>query len=426
MRPTTYPKKSSILYQNKAKTVILLDLPLSISNAQSSASENTWPGSILSCVPLAQPYPSTEPKSDVAKANVLERLGDVTNDQCYRNLVREGIDEIKNNYEGAWCLPRVTTTLGSLQHKRKHSIDIKESSPGEGQLGHDEPSLEFNYVHKSKSPLLLSSSNERNDIQDFTEVSQRVVSNMSCKAAKLHIPSTDSWYQIPSKAAFFLSNINEDTALMWSEAVLKHFSTPTATAGPGQFGFILLDPPWDNRSVRRSQKYHTRRKHDPMPAITEVLGKHIAPNGFVACWVTNKTSSRDAIIESFRAWGVRLVEEWIWLKVTSSEQPVYDIDGLWRKPYEILLLGRMVGYEEASVLVEDSPGFESSARRLIVAVPDLHSRKPCLKELLEQTILDARECRVLEIFARNLVQGWWSWGNEALKYNWEGCWSKAS
>jgi N6-adenosine-specific RNA methylase IME4 len=56
-------------------------------------------------------------------------------------------------------------------------------------------------------------------------------------------------------------------------------------------------------------------------------------------------------------------------------------------------------------------------RKVIIGVPDLHSRKPNLKKLLED-MMGTREdeYEALEIFARNLIAGWWSWGNEVLKF----------
>lgn len=32
--------------------------------------------------------------------------------------------------------------------------------------------------------------------------------------------------------------------------------------------------------------------------------------------------------------------------------------------------------------------------------------------------------RACEIFGRNLTEGWFTWGDEALKFNWEGHWTK--
>jgi N6-adenosine-specific RNA methylase IME4 len=137
-------------------------------------------------------------------------------------------------------------------------------------------------------------------------------------------------------------------------------------------------------------------------------------DSFIGIWITNKPSIRALILSPtglFATWGVTLVEEWLWLKTTTSGTPVTPIDGVWRKPYEVFLLGKKIaGPESAGV-----------TRRVIVGVPDLHSRKPCLKALLERLIL--REgYEALEVFARNLTAGWHSWGDQVLMFNWEGCW----
>lgn len=143
-------------------------------------------------------------------------------------------------------------------------------------------------------------------------------------------------------------------------------------------------------------------------------------------------------------------------------EPVYAIDGLWRKPYEVLLLGQKMDDDnthrsddrgddhhhhhppnpqpEPQTKAEaDRNGVSTTTsnnnekesrppikRRLIVAVPDVHSRKPCLQELVEPLIRDrigdGREYRALEVFARHLTAGWWALGDEVLKFNWEGHW----
>jgi hypothetical protein len=64
-------------------------------------------------------------------------------------------------------------------------------------------------------------------------------------------------------------------------------------------------------------------------------------------------------------------------------------------------------------------------RRVIAAVPDIHSRKPCLKTLLEPYLVDSNDYSALEVFSRYLVSKWMSWGNEVLKYNWDGYWAPA-
>ncbi|KAK3076285.1 hypothetical protein LTS18_013420, partial [Coniosporium uncinatum] len=45
-------------------------------------------------------------------------------------------------------------------------------------------------------------------------------------------------------------------------------------------------------------------------------------------------------------------------------------------------------------------------------------------EVLEGVGLLRERQRGLEVFARHLVEGWWSWGDEVLKFSWDGCWRK--
>lgn len=95
------------------------------------------------------------------------------------------------------------------------------------------------------------------------------------------------------------------------------------------------------------------------------------------------------------------------------------IQGVWRKPYEVLLIGRKAVLEARA---SPCPDVELK-RRVIVAVPDAHSRKPSLKELVGDAFgFREGRYRALEVFARNLTAGWWAWGDECLRFQWEGWW----
>lgn len=415
--------QSAILYQNPEKTITLLDIPKSISQAQGTfASPCTK--TIYSSPPLEAPYPSTEPKSEAAKANVMHRME--TNLAEYPEVfLLQALDEIKTNYDGEWCLPRQVSPHTSIRQrgKRKFSHD---------QVANDvaavvEPVIELPMQHnlwngKPNRGTIVLNKDVVNNFSDALRVTHQFVHNPHSTPTSLLVKSAEQTYSIPPGSAFYLANINERSVAEFSTATRSFFPTPTASAGPGQFDLVLLDPPWDNRSVRRSREYSTiGQGSDPMVALQDVLGTHIAPQALVACWTTTKSSSREHAIEAFAEWGVELVEEWTWLKTTISGQPVTDIKGLWRKPYEVLLLGRksnlMPGALDGSCPVECEV-----IQKTIVAMPDFHSRKPCLKGLLEQMIAEPTNYRALEIFARNLTSGWCSWGNEPIKYNWQGYW----
>lgn len=139
----------------------------------------------------------------------------------------------------------------------------------------------------------------------------------------------------------------------------------------------------------------------------------------VAVWITNKQAIRETVLGQnglFETWGIDLIEEWLWLKTTVYGEPVSELSAVWRKPYEVLLVGRKRGHLLPCAAVPR----EELRSRVVISVPDLHSRKPCLKKLIEHFLPEQH--RVLEVFARHLVSGWWSWGDECLKFNWQGFW----
>ncbi|KAF5026697.1 hypothetical protein F66182_1204 [Fusarium sp. NRRL 66182] len=189
-----------------------------------------------------------------------------------------------------------------------------------------------------------------------------------------------------------------------------HLSAP-------QFGIVVLDPPWPNRSARRkTDKYATVSNLDEMRNLLLhiPLASHLEPDGLVAVWITNKPSIQDFLTSSaglFAVWGLELVTEWTWLKVATSGEPLYDIGSTWRKPWEKLIIAKRIG----------SKRLDSLKPKVMVAVPDVHSRKPNLRGLFQNVL--GKECVGLEIFARNLTAGWWSWGDEVFRFQQPEHWS---
>uniref|UniRef100_A0A8C5HGK0 Methyltransferase like 4 n=1 Tax=Gouania willdenowi TaxID=441366 RepID=A0A8C5HGK0_GOUWI len=193
-------------------------------------------------------------------------------------------------------------------------------------------------------------------------------------------------YIIPPHATFLLSDFTRMQPLVQYGA---------------KYDLIVLDPPWENRSVKRSRRYSSlpssQLKLLPVPLLASF-------NCLVVTWVTNRPSHlRFVRNELYPHWGVQVLAEWFWVKVTTSGEFVFPLDSQHKKPYEVLVLGR---YQMSEVLVED--------QRLIVSVPSLHSQKPSLSEVLKPYV--GGEAKCLELFSRNLQPGWTSWGNEVLKF----------
>lgn len=419
-------RKTAILYQNPAKTVTLLDIPTSISLAQGTT-ENPNPWELFSSPPLQAPYASTEPKSEAAKANVRKVMGCANHEFFSTELLVGALEQIGENYMGEWCLPRQNRTLVSTSAGSKRKLGYMAKSEEEGpnlkysSTQHDQRREVELQVLLELSPSLPYSTATALDVES---ISHQLVRNSSPTQLPLHISMISQTYIIPPYACFMFTSVNRLSFQRFSQAAYEVYPTPSTSAGTGQFDFILLDPPWDNRSVRRSQKYTTLgQETNPMDVFRDMLGKHIAPGALVGCWITNKPNVRDAAVEAFEDWGVDIIEEWAWLKTTVHGVPMSPIGGLWRKPYEVLLVGRKCN-DGACECQENVDTRNDIRKRVIVAVPDLHSRKPNLKELIKSLIPKPLDYRALELFARNLTAGWWSWGDEVLKFNWEGHWSK--
>ncbi|KAJ8279802.1 hypothetical protein COCON_G00068680 [Conger conger] len=180
-----------------------------------------------------------------------------------------------------------------------------------------------------------------------------------------------------------------------------------------RFEAIVLDPPWENKSVKRSNRYSflpsSQLKLLPVPLLT-------APGCLVATWVTNRQKHLRFVREElYPHWGVEVLAEWLWVKVTRSGEFVFPLDSPHKKPYEMLVLGRVCGKTEQKVSSSEAPEPVLPDHRLIVSVPSvLHSHKPSIAEVLKEYLGPDPAC--LELFARNLQPGWTSWGNEVIKF----------
>ncbi|XP_030908846.2 N(6)-adenine-specific methyltransferase METTL4 isoform X2 [Melopsittacus undulatus] len=189
-------------------------------------------------------------------------------------------------------------------------------------------------------------------------------------------------------------------------------------AVPGRIGYkkkydvIVIDPPWENKSVKRSSRYSylssCQIKQIPVPALA-------APNCLVVTWVTNRQKHLHFVKdELYPHWSVKTLAEWHWVKITGAGEFVFPLDSLHKKPYEVLVLGRVQG-DVKETLRKSEDVLPVPEHKLIVSIPcRLHSHKPPLTGVLAEFLKADVEC--LEMFARNLQPGWTSWGNEVLKF----------
>ncbi|NWY40421.1 METL4 protein, partial [Sylvia atricapilla] len=204
-------------------------------------------------------------------------------------------------------------------------------------------------------------------------------------------------YLVPPKSSFLLSDIS------CLHPLLNYKK---------KYDVIVIDPPWENKSVKRSNRYSHlsswQIKQIPVPELA-------APNCLVVMWVTNRQKHlRFVKDELYPHWSVKTLAEWHWVKITTAGEFVLPLDSLHKKPYEVLVLGRVQG-DVKEALRKSEGVLPIPEHQLIVSIPcSLHSHKPPLAAVLAEFIKPDVEC--LELFARNLQPGWTSWGNEVLKF----------
>lgn len=155
------------------------------------------------------------------------------------------------------------------------------------------------------------------------------------------------------------------------------------------------------------------RMHSLSPSSYPPETEKQSKESIAAIWITNAEKPRKAAYDAIHDAGLVVCEEWVWVKTTASGEPIMPVDGLWRKPYEVLVIGRRRDGLEGGVWDGEI------VRRVIAAVPDVHSRKPNLKDIFERVFFGSGDWgyEALEVFARNLTAGWWGVGNEVLKFN---------
>ncbi|QSL65652.1 hypothetical protein MERGE_002965 [Pneumocystis wakefieldiae] len=222
---------------------------------------------------------------------------------------------------------------------------------------------------------------------NWLDIYNRVVTNSDFHTKSIKI--SNNIFHIPPKSSFILGNIYDNI-----DSLVNYITKN------GTFDIIIFDPPWKNKSSARKMAYSSSNNYT-------LMKKLLSKNGIIGIWMTNKKSIHEFVENKlFKNWKMSKSGSWCWLKVTDTGEPIFDVQSFNRKPFEEILFAQFT----------DEPKKIEVSKRIIAAVPDLHSRKPCLKNLLNSLIHDYKGC---EFFSRNLIPGWFSIGNQTLKAQWD-------
>jgi N6-adenosine-specific RNA methylase IME4 len=159
-----------------------------------------------------------------------------------------------------------------------------------------------------------------------------------------------------------------------------------------KFGTIYADPPWkySNQGTRAATD-----KHYETMGVAEIaalpIEKLAASRAHLHLWTTN-AFLRDAF-DVLEAWGFNYKGVFVWVK------PDMGIGNYWRVSHEFMLLGTRGG----------CPFLDRSQMSWIHHPRTQHSLKPDKVRQLIELVSPAPR---LELFGRQVVEGWLIWGDE--------------
>jgi N6-adenosine-specific RNA methylase IME4 len=177
----------------------------------------------------------------------------------------------------------------------------------------------------------------------------------------------------------------------------------------GQFGTILIDPPW--RFVNRSGKMapeHRRLHRYPTMSFDEIaalsVGALAAPKSHLYLWCPNALLAEGLRI--MQAWGFTYKTNLVWYKIRKDGGPDGRGVGFYfRNGTELLLFGvkgklrtKQAGRKQVNILLSRKQE---------------HSWKP---EEQYEIIEACSPGPYLELFARRQRAGWMCWGDQAKTY----------
>ncbi|KAJ2903586.1 hypothetical protein MKZ38_009639 [Zalerion maritima] len=344
--------ESCVLFQNSTGSVVLIDLPKSIEECQVRPGQALDRTLIQQAAPPQASFSTPDPKKSGVQRDASLPPSVLLAELMAAETVRDALQQVYEEYSGPWTISR--TPLFTVD-----------------------------------SSTMMSGTGSRN--------ASKGEENSSVTVEDCHFPS-DSHY---------ISGSICDTR----DYLLK--------AAP-MFDVIVLDPPWPNRSAKRKKNnYSTMGGLEEARTLLELIPvpAKLSDAGLVAVWITNSPGAYILLTGPkgmLSDWGLQIVAEWIWLKVTLSGKPLFDIDSERRKPWERLLIAKRKGAPALNQKVEN---------KVIISAPDVHSRKPHLRPFFDSIL--GNDYRGLEVFARNLTSGWWSWGDEVLKFQNKKYWNAA-
>jgi site-specific DNA-methyltransferase (adenine-specific) len=173
-----------------------------------------------------------------------------------------------------------------------------------------------------------------------------------------------------------------------------------------KYQIIYADPPWDGLGWNNGSGKHCPAKHYSVMSHTDIKELPVrsicADTAALFLWVT--FPNIEAGLEVIHAWGFKYATvAFTWVKRNrKSDGWFFGLGNYTRANAEICLLGTR-GHCQSLRKARD-------VRQICDAPIDVHSAKP--SEIRDRIVRLFGDVPRIELFARECVDGWDSWGNE--------------
>ena len=172
-----------------------------------------------------------------------------------------------------------------------------------------------------------------------------------------------------------------------------------------KYQIIYADPPWQYKVYSQKGKGRSAENHYPTMSIEDICNLPVqdlaSDNCVLFMWMTFPT-----LIE-----GIKVIEKWgfkyktvafVWIKQNKKTPSLFWGLGFWtRANAEICILATKGNPKRISAKVH----------QVIISPIEEHSKKP--DEVRKRIVELLGELPRIELFARQKVEGWDAWGNEA-------------
>lgn len=178
---------------------------------------------------------------------------------------------------------------------------------------------------------------------------------------------------------------------------------------PGKYNIIYADPPWSYRNYSYSTTKAGDRavrgveKEYPTMSIADISGLPIsdlaADDSILFLWAT--WPNLEGALDVMKSWGFRYYTVgFVWVKTTVTGKLFWGMGNMTRSNTEPCLIG-----------VKGKPRrYSASVHSVLTEQVGRHSQKPAI--VRDKIVELCGDLPRIELFAREKVEGWDSWGNE--------------